>query len=536
MNKEYSGNEVKHYKTLSESFLDMQKLYGERPAVTVYDSDIPRQYSYHTFVEDVKTFARGLMELGLLGCHIAIAAENSYDWVAAFWAAGCTGGTTAAVDIDQTEEEMQSMADYADAQAVLISEEMISVFPEGVLFSDVWEAGKRQKDNHRIEACMSQVQESDYLAIIYTSGTTSTAKPVVLTHGNIMYNVFGAQQMVMPGEKIFLPLPLYHTYSLVCGAVNVLSSGRHMCINGNLKTMTRELTAFAPDMLIAVPMMVDTLLRVIHLEQEKAGKREAAKRAFQKYQKRRRWHLSGRIYKDASVREVTGERLKVIITGGAHLNETAGEEFQSYGIQVLQGYGITECSPLISVNQLHENKLGSVGRVLPGIQMKLIDGEIVVKGLSVFREYYKNPRLTLESLADGWFHTGDIGYIDKRGYLYICGRKKNLIVFSNGKKVVPEELENYIQKRPYVKEVMVYGANNGHAADEVKLSAIIYSDPQQTAGMDSFEVLEKIQQEIQEINRYLPLYKRIQAVKISETEFKKTSIKKVKRGDVRYER
>lgn len=172
-----------------------------------------------------------------------------------------------------------------------------------------------------------------------------------------------------------------------------------------------------------------------------------------------------------------------------------------------------------------------MGTLIPGMEIKFTGGEILVKGPSVFQGYYKNESLTREVLVHGWFHTGDIGYMDKQGYLYICGRKKSLIVFSNGKKVVPEELEQQLVRLPYIREVIVYGARSGQTEDDVTLSAMIYPDREKTAGMSSFEVLEKIQDEISELNRTLPFYKRIQSLKLTETEFVKTGIQKIRRKE-----
>lgn len=227
---------------------------------------------------------------------------------------------------------------------------------------------------------------------------------------------------------------------------------------------------------------------------------------------------------------VLGDSLFLIICGGAQLNERLAREFRCYGINVLQGYGVTECGPLISVNRNRRYRENSVGTLLPGTHVKIQDGEILVKGPSVFKGYYKAPEETEKAFSEGWFCTGDLGYRDRKGFLYLTGRKKNLVVFSSGKKVVPEELEELIAQIPFVREVMVYGASNGQTADDVKLSAVIYADPQKTKGMTSYEVLERIQEEIYELNKKLPFHKRIQLIRMTETEFKKTSIQKIRRG------
>ncbi len=231
-----------------------------------------------------------------------------------------------------------------------------------------------------------------------------------------------------------------------------------------------------------------------------------------------------------AVTRVLGESVFLIICGGAQQNERLAQEFGCYGIKVLQGYGVTECGPLVSVNRNRRHRENSVGVLLPGTSVKIQDGEILVKGPSVFKGYYKSDEETKKAFSDGWFCTGDLGYMDKKGFLYITGRKKNLVVFSNGKKVMPEELEELICEIPLVREVMVYGASNGQTADDVKLSAVIYADPQKTRDMSSYEVLERIQEEIYELNKKLPFHKRIQLIRMTEAEFKKTSIHKIRRG------
>jgi long-chain acyl-CoA synthetase len=200
-----------------------------------------------------------------------------------------------------------------------------------------------------------------------------------------------------------------------------------------------------------------------------------------------------------------------------------------FGIVCLEGYGITECSPLISVNRNKDYCFGSVGKILPCFQLKLQEDEILVRGDSVMIGYYKDKELTDSVLIDGWFHTGDLGVLDKNGFLHITGRKKNLIVLKNGKKVSPEEIETRVSQLPLVKEVIAYGASIGEVKDNARLAVMIYPDPDKTQGMNSYEVLNLLQKQIDELNVEYPSYKQIQLVNLRETPFEKTSAQKIKR-------
>ena len=538
-------HQVREYQTLTECFGEIGQLYSTDTAFTFYERDgKERTISYPDFVNDVYALAHSFCERKMNGKHIAIAGQNSYEWVLVFCAAGLVGCTVIPIDIENSEKEMVRMACHADALYVATDQAFSQAFSvlkipciimnqkttaAGWSIQYLLEEGRKKKNSK--ELGLPVADPEDVLAIVYTSGTTNTSKPVVLTQYNIMFNACHTQSLIKAKKKLFDPLPLYHTYSLVCGVLNSITQGNTICLNGNLKTFFRDLKAFQPEVLICVPMILENLLKELHRIQEREGVRAKARKAVERYKRTIIWKWRRRIFEDSKIDQIVGNDLKMITCGGAQMNEKIAEEFQVYGIQVFQGYGITECSPLISSNQNEDNVLESVGRPIPQTRIRFDDGEILVKGPSVFKEYYKNMLLTEECFDHGWYRTGDIGYMDRKGHLYICGRKKNLIVFNSGKKVVPEELEGYIQKIPFVKEVMVYGAVVGEAGDDVMLSAMVCVDEEYMDARDNYQVLDLLQDEINKLNMTLPDYKRILSVKLSETEFKKTAIKKIKRKE-----
>ena len=542
---------VPFYDTFPQFLDGIDQTYGSRPALSWFSRRKEEStLTYRQMVQLVRDLRRALVSKGLTpGEHVAIVSENSADWIISFLAIVSCGAVAVCVDTEQSDENIRDMVVRSQARLLFLSPTFLPICIPllndghadravlmGGLASDervvgiqeLYELGASLQDLPQPQFSVSQEQTAE---IVFTSGTTSQSKMVMLSQKAVMQNLCDSSQYVCFYDRVFCSLPFYHAYGLNCAVLNSFLRGCHLYINGDLKTTMRDLHLSRPDTMLTVPLMVEALHNQLWLKAEREGRADGLRSLLAIAAFCRRLHLPIRLKKLEEIKETLVGSLRLMICGGAHLSKEISQEFDLLGVQMLQGYGITECSPLISVNCNYANKMGSVGLPLPSCQVKVEDGEVCVKGPSVMTGYFNDPEQTAKALQNGWFHTGDLGYLDKDGFLFLTGRKKNLIVFKNGKKISPERLEEQLSAIPLVKEVMVLGTTNGGYADDVKLTASIYPDPERTEGMSAYEILERLQSEVDRINRTLPTYQQIQLVNIREKELQKTGTKKIKRHD-----
>lgn len=539
---------VPTFQTFPEFLSGIQSLYCDRPALSWFSRrKEEKSLTYTQLVQKVSALSKSILQMALpRGSHIAIVGENSADWIIAFLAIVSSGHIAVCVDTEQSDDSIRDMLRRSDASTIFLTNTFLPICLPLLSDSQVREiilmggltSDERVKsldvllENGILSEQFSSVEiDPDQTAeIVFTSGTTSQSKMVMLSHRAIMQNICDTGPYVHLTDRVFTSLPFYHAYGVNVAVLDSFLRGVHLFINGDLKTTMRDLQLAKPGTMFAVPLMVEAIHNQLWLGAEKSGKADSLRSLIKAATLCKKLHLPIQFKALHSVREKISESLRLIICGGAHLSQEIAEEFELLGIQMLQGYGITECSPLISVNCNYKNKLGSVGLPMPSMEVRLVEGEVCVRGPAVMQGYYKNPEETALVLSpDGWFRTGDLGTLDKDGFLYLTGRQKNLIVFKNGKKVSPEKLEELISAIPMVKEVLVSGSANGILADDVKLTASIYPDPQRTEGLTSYEILEQLQREVDNINATLPSYQQIQLINIREKEFNKTGTKKIKR-------
>lgn len=474
--------------------------------------------SYKELMENVVAVRKGIQAEGFAGKHIALIGVSSVEWIESYL--GIITGNTVAVPLDAglPLEDLTDLLNRSDSEALFLSPKNQALL-EGILAScpklgKIWMLQEEAFDSpdKKVESLAELKAVSsgddakrpdpyDVATIIFTSGTTGKSKGVMLTQGNLAENVISVDYTAEPGTTLLSVLPIHHAYCLVMDWLKGFSLGATVCINDSLLHMVRNMSIFKPEVMLMVPLMIETI-----------DKRLAS--------------VDASIPKKAVADQVFGGNLKVIFTGGAHLDPFYIERFAEYGVKVLEGYGMSECSPVISSNMEAMHKDGSVGKPLSNVEISFDNGEILVKGSSVMKGYYKMPEETAKTLQDGWLHTGDKGYMDEDGFLFINGRVKNLIILSNGENISPEEIENKLALNALVGEIIVTGEDNG-------LTARIYPDQDVVAakGLDEEAVKSALQAFLDQYNKEQPTYRRITGLVVRKNPFIKSATQKIKRQE-----
>jgi long-chain acyl-CoA synthetase len=383
----------------------------------------------------------------------------------------------------------------------VLSEAAESISDEKVsTFAKLLAAGEESS----VQDSMDEMPTSDDIAtIIFTSGTTGKSKGVMLTQENLASNVLAVDYDMEPGSNVLSVLPIHHAFCLVMDWLKGFSLGATLCINDSLLHLMRNIKIFQPHIMLMVPMMIETIYKRLSV-------------------------ADASIPKELLAKEVFGENLNIIFVGGAHLDPFYIEQFAAYGIDIFEGYGMSECSPVISSNLPRLHKAGSIGKPLANVELSFENGEILVRGSSVMKGYYEMPEETEETLRDGWLHTGDKGYLDEDGFLFINGRVKNLIILSNGENISPEELENKLALHPLVGEVVITGELNG-------LTARIYPDADvvEAKSLSADAVSASLRAFLDEFNKTQPTYRQITGLVIRKYPFARNSTKKIKRQEAK---
>ncbi len=487
------------------------------------DGDITK--TYKELYEDVNAMGTWFYQKKLQGRHIALVGENSYEWIVTFLSAILSGNVAVAVDKSLPENEIQTLLKTGDATIVFAGEaykEKVKkksgrkIFGFGE-FEEILAEGRKALEKGKDDFLRYEIDPDKTAAILFTSGTSGASKGVELTNRNITFEINQTCKLFRLEGPVLAVLPFHHAFGLIVGIMMVLYYGQTTYINKSLKKVKKDMVDFGPQTMFLVPLFVEFFHRQVWSEIRKRGKEKAFRMLMKTTNLLLKTGVDVRKKSYASIREAFGGNLEYIICGGAPLDPMYVKEFRTWGIYIMNGYGTTECSPCTAVNRPHHYLDGSVGQVVPGIDVRVSDeGEIVFRGDLVMKGYYKNKEATEEVLTDGWYHTGDLGYVDDDGFIVLTGRKKNLIILSNGENISPEELEMDIARDEAVSEVLVYD-------EQTKIVAEIFPDEDHRGDYEYFEKLKD------KVNKGRPLYKQIVKIKLRDEEFIKNASMKIVR-------
>lgn len=566
-------DEPKEIKSLRDLVETSAELYGDKILYIYKRGEARYSFSYNDYRRDLYRLGEGMSRIGLMGRTVAVIGESCPEYMTAYIAAVSGGGVIVPLDRDLGHAEIARFADLSGAEAVFYTDQFNDVLPslaeqmpqvryfipiapaEGsdttdgsssagdavilpysellALGDKAMEEGDRSFLDYDCTADMSQMS-----ALLFTSGTTGTSKGVMLSHANLVASVNAASRGTIFGpDNTFVDLlPMHHSYEITCGHLGAANLGGTVYINDSLKNTLRSITTFKPDSLIVVPLYVETMHKRIWAEIARKGMTRRVRALMKASSAMHRAGIDIRRKLFKQILDGLGGNLRYIICGGAPLSPELVRDFDAFGIEICEGYGITECSPLIAVNRHGKVRLRSVGQPVDNCEVRIADpsadgtGEIEARGRNVMLGYFGNEEATAEVFTeDGWFRTGDVGCMDADGYIYITGRKKNIIILSNGKNIFPEEIEEHLYTSPLIGECVVIGRKN--SAGDTRITAVIYPSDEavELEGKSEEEKLALIRDAVNTINRSLPVYKQVRDVELRSEEFEKTTTRKIKR-------
>ena len=529
--------------------------------------------NYDEYLPFLQKMTLAMGELGVKDNKVIVVGETSVQWITSYLSTVTAGGVIVPLDPGILEDEMINFINLSEAKIVVYSKTFDKLFTERgnelktvelfvqtdksdfalttempyeasryTTFNNILALGEYLYSNLGEGGFVLPTQDKEKMSVLlFTSGTTGTSKGVMLSQKNICAVMKGIEptlSVLTKDDSVLSVLPIHHTYEMSAGILAPTLYGMTINISDGIKYVAKNMKQFQPSVMTLVPLFVATLYKTIMKSVQKQGKEKTLRRGVKISNFLMKFHVDLRKKLFAQVLEALGGKLKYFIVGGAALNPDLVDNFKNLGVHISQGYGITECAPLISVISLTDYNPASCGKAMPGMQVMIdkenpddLTGEIVVKGDNVMLGYYNAPELTDEVISNGWFRTGDYGYVDKKGYIYITGRKKNIIIASNGKNVFPEEIEEYIDEVPFVEEVVVIG-RDGENKGDVDIVAIVVPNQEecQAAGLtDGEAIYNAIYEKITEINKKLVAYKHINKLEIRNEPFEKTAAKKIKR-------
>ena len=557
------------YKTIEiENLKDMlnktKDIYSNKPAYKIKIEENKYQiYTHEQVREMIDSLGTSLIDMGLKNKRIAIIGENRYEWEIAYLSIVCGTGIVVPIDKSLPEHELESVIERSEVEAIFYSnkyEEILNKIKysksnklkhlismdnlenkEGIYSQkELIQKGEELIQNGDKRFINAEIDNEKMSIMLFTSGTTSKSKVVALSHKNIASNLMdiGSILDITSEDTLLSILPIHHVFECTVGFLFSLYKGAQTVFCDGIRHIVENLNESNVTVMACVPGIYERIFLMIRKQLEKQGKLEEI---LEKEEKLKNASMEERKKEFKEIHDMLGGKIKLFISGAAALDYKIEEKYRLLGLNLVQGYGLTETSPVIAVGTKEEYRLGSVGKIVPSAQAKIVDvnsegiGELIVKGPNIALGYYNDKKATSESFKDGWFYTGDLAKIDKDGYIFICGRKKSVIVLKNGKNIFPEEMENLVNKIEGVKESFIFGKKQSSDKENIKINVKIVYDKDIVKEVYRAETEEEIYkalfEKVKEVNAQMPKYKAIKGMIITENPLIKTTTNKIKRQE-----
>ena len=543
---------------LKEMLDNSSTKFGDR---TLYEID-DRIITYKEFKHEVDCLGTALIGRGLKNKRIAVIGANSYKWELAYLSIVCGTGVVVPLDKSLPENELESLIQRSEVEAIFCDEKYEEVLEKikskkdnnlktiilmqsclnskALLQDDLIKQGEESIKQGSYEYLNAKIDENKMSILLFTSGTTSKSKAVMLSHKNICSNIKSVTETLDINENdVFLSfLPLHHVFECTVGFLYPISLGAKIVFCRGIKHIVEDLRNNHVSIFMCVPAVYENIYKNFRNKFKKDGYLELLEKLENVAEK---CPMNERKIIFNQIHEKLGGNIKMLISGAAALDPEIEKGYRKWGINLLQGYGLTEASPVISIETEENYSLSSIGKAISGVQAKIINeneegmGELVVKGDNVMLGYLNDDEATNKVLVDGWLRTGDLAKIDDEGFIYICGRKKSVIVLKNGKNIFPEEMEKLVNNIDGVKESLIFGKITNKSRDDIKLNVEIVFDKTEVQNIYNVstesEIYEKFHEKIKQVNNIMPSYKAIKGIVFSEEPLIKTSTNKIKRDE-----
>ena len=556
--------EALEIKDLKDMLNKTKKLYANNIAYKIRKNEGYITYTHEQVRNMVNALGTALINMGLKNKKIAIIGENRYEWEIAYLSIVCGTGIVVPLDKSLPENELKSLIERSEVEAIFYTkkhEDEIKKFrlngtgklkhlismdleehKDGVYSEkELIKTGEKLLKNGNKSFINAKINPEEMQIMLFTSGTTSKSKVVALSHKNICSNLMDiASVLDVNSDDIFLSfLPLHHVFECTVGFLFSLYSGAQTVFCDGIRHIVDNLKEYHVSVMASVPAIYERIFKIVRKNIEKEGNLEKILQKEEEY-KNKSMEEKKQIFKE--IHEMLGGNIKLLISGAAALDTTIEEKYRKLGLNLVQGYGLTETSPIIGIGTNEKYRLGSIGKTVPHVEAKIINkdsegiGELIVRGPNVMLGYYQNTEATKEAIKDGWFYTGDLAKIDKDGYIFICGRKKSVIVLKNGKNIFPEEMENLVNRIEGVKESFIFGKQVSDDKDDIKINVKIVIDTEIIKNVykvsdDEQEIYNVISEKVKEINKTMPPYKAIRGIILTKIPLIRTTTNKIKRQE-----